>query len=299
MTELVFSPQPFAPRPHHFETPQSYLTRLCKANIIDRALIHAAATQRARATGQRHQIALIIAELGGPAPAHFARSYVRATGKLPETGQKLLAATFRPRKNGAARYACARCTAGQPVATFDHRRLSLCLKHGRYLPIGHDHRQQLQIPDDPTWIAAERRYRRAAASAFLTPDLIDTVWQAVRDQATALGPRSWAGALHAAQDQPGFTEGVHDRLALHPATSKILHLAAQPRLWNTVDTAGRNPEYLRAYLRNRLDWIDGEDWVLVEALCLELTRSRKNRLHQIQDLVFCQLPPEPFDDWPG
>ena len=111
-------------------------------------------------------------------------------------------------------------------------------------------------------------------------------------------PATWADRLHAAEGQPGFAPGVHDRLALFLHTTKVLQLIAQPRAWNAVEALGRSPEHLRAHLRRQLAWIPGRKWVLVEALTDELIRSRRSRLAQLDALLSRHLPPEPSGEEP-
>jgi len=293
--ELVFTAQPVTVRPCHFETPRSYLGRQCQVNVIDRHLIDAAIQQRRVVTGRRHQLAEVIHELGGPPAGHFARSYLRATCKTPADAEALLTDTYRKHANDI-RYACTRCTAGQVVETFNHWQFMICLRHGRWLAPDRPAHHQLQLPAGAQWVAAERRYRHAAATRFLTRRLADTTWRAVRDQAAVLGPTEWADRLRAAQDRPDFRPGVHDRLALFPHNTKVLQLIAGPQTWNAVDALCRSPEHLRGHLRRQLDRIPGHKWVLVEALTEELIRSRRSRLAELDALLSRHLPPPPLDD---
>lgn len=295
MNELIFTIQPATVRPCHFETPHSYLGRLCQVNVIDRHLIDAAIQQRRVVTGRYHQLAAVIHELGGPPAGHFARSYLRATGKTPADAEALLTDTYRKHVNDV-RYACTRCTAGHVVETFNHWQFMICLRHGRWLAPGRPAHHQLQLPTGAQWVAAERRYRHAAATSFLTRRLADTTWRAVRDQAAVLGPTEWADRLHAAQNRPDFRPGVHDRLALFPHTTKVLQLLAGPQTWNAVDALSRSPEHLRGHLRRQLDRIPGLTWVLVEALTEELIRSRRSRLAELDALLSRHPPPLPLDD---
>ncbi|MGI8415787.1 MAG: hypothetical protein ACR2P2_06175 [Nakamurella sp.] len=270
-------------RPAQLETPRSYLNRLCTVNVIDRRVIDAAIRDRRRITGIAHQLALVICELGGPNPSRFVRSHLLATGTTIDAADTLLALAYR--RGRGVRYACTHCTAGQIVETFDHRRFCICLKHRRWLAPGHGPEQQRPIPDGSQWVTAERRYRAAAATGFLTRRLIDATWQAVHDQATILGPPAWADRLHAAETRPGFVEGVDDRLALYPHTSRVLHLLAHPRTWATVDALVRGPEPLPAHLGRELAWIPDQKRVLVEALAAELIRTRRARLTDLDRLL--------------
>lgn len=283
MNPLRFTPQPASVRPAQLETPRSYLNRLCTVNVIDRRVIDAAIRDRRRITGITHQLALVIYELGGPNPSRFVRSHLLATGTTNDNADTLLALAYR--RGRGVRYACTYCTAGQIIETFDHRRFCICLKHRRWLAPGRDPEHQRPIPDGSQWVTAERRYRRAAGSGFLTRRLIDAISQAVHDQASTLGPPAWADQLHAAQTRPGFVEGVDDRLALHPHTSRVLHLLAQPRTWATVDALVRGPEHLNAHLDRELAWIPDQKRVLVQALAAELIRTRRARLADLDRLL--------------
>ncbi len=278
MRPTAFKPQAAPVRPAQLETPHCYLHRLCVANCIDPTVVASLIAQRAT-DGHRHQMALAILELGGPHPIHFARSYLRATGAQTDDADKLLTDTYRRRT--AVRYACTFCTAGRDVETFDHHRFCLCLRHGRWLAPGHQPHHQRPIPDVSAWVCAERHYRRAAATGFLTRRLIDATWHAVRDQAALLGPPAWTQNLHTAQALPGFIDGIDDRLALHPQTARLLRLLALPGTWYAVDALARSPEHLRAQLRRQLAWIPGDAWVLVEALTAELIYSRQARMQQL------------------
>ncbi|MFC9556240.1 hypothetical protein ACFTWF_36065 [Rhodococcus sp. NPDC056960] len=186
MNPLVVKSQPVHVRPHHFETPHSYLDRLCAVNVIDRRLVNSLIRKRRSETGRPHHLALVIHELGGPDATHFARSYLRATRTRPDDAETLLAETYRTRITGVRR-ACTRCAAGHSVATFDHHQFTICLKHGRWLAPDHGHGHQRQVPDPSEWVRAERRYRRAVTTGFLTRHLVDATWRIVRDQATVLG----------------------------------------------------------------------------------------------------------------
>lgn len=56
MNSLAVKPQPAYVRPHHFETPHSYLDRLCAVNVIDRRLVNSLIHKRRRTTERRHQL---------------------------------------------------------------------------------------------------------------------------------------------------------------------------------------------------------------------------------------------------
>lgn len=284
MNPLVVRPQPVSVRPHHFETPHSYLDRLCAVNVIDRRLMNSLIRKRRSETGRPHHLALVIHELGGPHATHFARSYLRATRTRPDDADTLLAETYRTRITGI-RHACTRCTAGHSVTTFDHHQFTICLKHGRWLAPEHGHEHQRQVPDPSEWVRAERRYRRAVTTGMLTRHLVDATWRIVRDQATVLGPPSWTRVLRGAEASPWFVDGVDDRLALYPQTTRVLNLLSKPRTWEAIDVLFRSPEHLRAHLRRELDWVTGEQWVLIEALTVEVIRSRSARLHELEALL--------------
>ncbi len=131
-------------RPNHFETPHSYLQRLCRVNVIDRRLIDAAVQRRAVVTGRRHQLAAVIGELGRPHASHFAHSYLAAP-QDPADSEALLTEAYGKRATNI-RHVCTRCTAEQPVETFDHWQFTICLRHGRWLAPGYPLQLQVQLP---------------------------------------------------------------------------------------------------------------------------------------------------------
>lgn len=76
-----FRPQLGRVRPLQFETPDSYLVRLCSANAIDPSHITRLIRVRRQHTGRSDELAHVIAELGGPPAEHFSWEYARAFAK--------------------------------------------------------------------------------------------------------------------------------------------------------------------------------------------------------------------------
>jgi hypothetical protein len=269
---------------HHLETPRSYLTRLCEVNVVDVELVHSIIRRRRVITGRADEVGRAIAELGGPPVRSFARSYLTATRARPQDVTALLRATFRNQHN--YRTVCERCTSGAHAATYDHYGFAACLRHRRWTfpgPAGAS--AQAQLPG-VQWVAAERRFRRIASSAFLTRELLDTAWTGVRDQAIHAGPGTWRERLDAARQVPGHVDGAHDRMALFPETVRILDLLAQARTWYYIDTYSRTPERLRAHFRTELSWIDdGPLWVLIGALVDQTLRTRRKDVNALLSLL--------------
>jgi hypothetical protein len=294
MNPLIFTAQPVHVRPHHLETPRSYLARMCVANVINPRVVALRIAERRRRTGIRDQLATVIHELGGPRPSRFVRSYLAVTRnrvKMADDVDTILNRAYRrPR---TVRHACTFCSAGQMVETFDHDRFCICLKHGRWLAPGRQVDDQRQVPDRAEWVSAERRHRRAVANGLLTRQLADGAWKAVCDQATMLGPASWVDRLCRAVDQPGYTVGVDDRLALFPQTTKVLQLLAMPSTWFVLDRLFQSPGQLTNYLVHQLDWIPGQVGVLAEVLVDQLIRSRRSRLAELNILLSPYFANEP------
>ena len=114
------------PRPIQLETPGSYLTRICAANVIDVKYIERLAIRRRTITRRGDELGYIIEELGGPARNHFQQEFQRAGG-WPKRWLRE-AHAFTP--NTPRRQACSHCSAGEPAFTFYHRKFMVCRKHG-------------------------------------------------------------------------------------------------------------------------------------------------------------------------
>ncbi|AFA76175.1 hypothetical protein GPOL_174p01560 (plasmid) [Gordonia polyisoprenivorans VH2] len=68
----------------HFETPNSYLRRLCTANSIDYAwMLVLVKKRRLSACTGATELGSVIAELGGPEPAMFESTYERGYTDTP------------------------------------------------------------------------------------------------------------------------------------------------------------------------------------------------------------------------
>jgi hypothetical protein len=139
------------PRPLQFETPSSYLTRICAANVVDAAYIERVAKRRRTVTRPADELGYLIEELGGPSRDHFQREFRRAGG-WPGTWQRQ-AHAFSP--NSPGRQACSHCSAGEPATTFYHREFMICPKHHRWLGA---YAYEPQQPAGPTVMGADRRF---------------------------------------------------------------------------------------------------------------------------------------------
>jgi hypothetical protein len=234
-------------RPHQFETPDSYLARLCAANVIDPSYIARQTEVRRQRTRRRNELAHVIAELGGPPVGHFPSEYARAFVKESPS----LAEVFGPRRS--VRQACRRCTAGEEVETFDQRRFMMCLKHDRWVGPG-DQRQII----DYEMRNVERRFRRLTATGLIPPFAHDAVVNLVDRHATVLGDRLWRGhRQHAHAPIDHYPALVHILQVLADYLSEHWPLECEIRTWH------RRPEQRRLYdhLRTRLTWL-GERTVI-------------------------------------
>lgn len=149
------------PRPIQLETPGSYLTRICAANVIDVKYIERLAIRRRTITRRGDELGYIIEELGGPARNHFQQEFQRAGG-WPKRWLRE-AHAFTP--NTPRRQACSHCSAGEPAFTFYHRKFMVCRKHGRWLGA---HANDAQQTAGPETIDADRRLRRIAAAGLVS-----------------------------------------------------------------------------------------------------------------------------------
>lgn len=274
-------------RPHHYETPHSYLDRLCDANAIHTPLVTAVVKKRRAETGHKHLLAHAIRDLAGVEPMHWVKAYTRAVNPIMDDANRMLGEVFRKPRD--TRWVCTRCTGGQTAGTWEHHQFTICLRHGRWLAPGHGPEHQRQVPGEAVWLRAERAYRQVARSPFLTRPLVDEVWRIVRDQATVLGPPDLAARLAAAEKAQGFKEGVDDRLALYPETVRILAWLARAEVWDRLVGPHRNQERLRAGLRRGFDWMPGDKSVLEEALAEALIRSRRSRLTQLDEAIHAHI----------
>lgn len=252
----VLKPQITTPRPAQFETPDSYLARLCAANVIDLDYIRRLATYRRRQTGRPEELGYVIAELGGPAPRHFRREHARALILTASPVADAFAATARTRP------ACSRCAAGDDILTYDHRRFMICLKHNRW--IGNRVTEQRQI-DDRELRNVERRFRRIMAEGLIPTEAHDAVVAAIGRNSPTLGEHLWLG--YRGHDHPGI-----DRF---PARTRLLktiaaYLAQNWPLEREIVVVHRRPEQRRLYddLRASLTWLGqpADSWKFIDEL---------------------------------
>lgn len=252
----ILKPQVTTQRPAQFETPDSYLTRVCAANVIDVDYMRRLAAYRRRRTARPDELGYVIAELGGPGPGHFRREYARALIQTAPPAADAFAATQRTRP------ACSRCAAGDDVLTYDHRRFMICLKHNRW--IGNRVTEQCQI-DDHELRNVERRFRRIIARGLIPSEAHDAVVATIDRYSPTLGEHLWLG--HRRHDHPGI-----DRF---PARTRLLetiaaYLAQHWPLDREIAVWHRRPEQRRFYdhLRASLKWLGrpADNWKLIDEL---------------------------------
>ncbi|MET3143961.1 UNVERIFIED_ORG: hypothetical protein ABIB19_003714 [Arthrobacter sp. UYEF10] len=255
------------PRPHQFETPDSYLARLCAANLIDTNYIRRLTRNRRLHTGRPDELAHVISELGGPDVGHFHREYARAIAH--PTPQLKDAFPTRQQK----RAACSRCAGGKHVDTYDHRRFMICLKHNRW--IGQRTTDQRQIIDYELR-TIERRFRRIAGTGLVPPGIHDTIIAAIDRHAPALKDQLWLG----------HRQHSHPNIDRYPAQVRILstiadYLATHWPLEREIRTWHHRPEQARLYahLRLHLAWLGtpAQTWKLIDELVDVLIGVLNNR----------------------
>lgn len=251
----------------HFETPNSYLRRLCTANSIDHAwMLSLVKKRRVAARSGAAELGSVIAELGGPDSAMFVRAHQRALRGHPNTRGPW-------DKQAASRGACLSCTAGQRVVTFPHIRFMFCKRHGRWL----GDVQRRSVLDADLW-KAERRLRGLASTGRVDRELYETAWELVRDHYYLMDTDTRPRRLQHAQEQDSFILGTDDRVALFPETVRLIdtinRVAAATDGPGSRLTPSEHPA--RAKLSTALEWAGRERWLLVEGAytILPLQRTR-------------------------
>lgn len=200
-------PQLVRPRPVQFETPSSYLGRICAANVIDVNYIERLAARRRSATRRANELGHLIEELGGPAPEHFEQEFRRA-GQWAGTPYRQ-AHAFSPKLPG--RPACSHCAAGDRAITFDHRDFMVCRRHSRWLDPHHADDQQ---DVGAAALKADRRLRQLAAAGLVPVNVYDRVGDLLR-----------AHLMGIAKQPPGPTASRHSLLQF-PCHVRLVELLA-------------------------------------------------------------------------
>lgn len=251
-------------RYRHFETPTSYLRRLCVANSIDTEWMARQVAQRrmGHKDGGRAQ-GDIIAELGGPAPFHIERAWARASvGIIEPRGP-----WARP---SDPRTACLSCTAGERIDTYRHIRFAFCRRHGQWL----GQTQRNQVMDETLW-KAERRLRRLVTRGRINSTLYDAAWGLVRDNAYMTVGKNWSPRLLAAWNSSDFVRETDDRIALFGETVRVLDVASQREYVQRAACGRLGRDANRDALYNAFAWAGPDRWILVEGIVKLLeTESR-------------------------
>jgi hypothetical protein len=244
-------------RPAQFETPAWYLKRLCTANAVDPVWIFSVVRARGRTAGNRAELGSAIAELGGPGTGHWTASHARAN-----LGRETLKGPYDRQHN--SRLACLSCTAGVTVATYDHIRFGLCLKHDRWIGPGTTTGTQRIGVIDREMHTAERTVRRLVSRGQVRHDFYVTAWEVTRDWAYRSGQRS--SRLRCAIERHDFTREVDDRIALYPETVRLLEVVSRPHFAELVDAGLGGGTARREYLHDALDWLPADRWLVVEGV---------------------------------
>lgn len=267
-----------AVRPLHLESARSYLRRMARANYIDPAYLLTLVTQRQTATRnigaeRPHEMGVLIEELGGPGYRHWMRAWLlsQAPGRLKES-KATLGAPFARQRN--ERGICHRCAAGTGATSYAHWRFSTCERHGRWTVPDGESVHQAQVPDEAQWRRVEARYCRAVRSPRVDADVIEDVWRLVYDNATMLGVSEWTKRIERAMTADGARVGVEGRMAVYPETVRVLEVLGDEPLWGHLPTRWRESDEFRARLRLHLDWVPGDNWVLVEGLTEVMKRKQ-------------------------
>lgn len=258
-------------RPIHFETPHSYLTRLCAANGVDQNFYVKAIRVRRQATGDSAALGHAIHELGGPSPHHWALSHQKASTGLANA--RGIRDPFGRQRS--SRVACTHCAQGADVTTYDHIRAAVCLKHRRWVGRGTTATTQRDLRGRADLVAVERAARRLTADAWIDLDLYGTCWEAIRDWNYMTG--QWRPDLEAAAEAPTFLREVDDRLALYPETVRLLRMVSNPVFRGMCDPGKGGATRRRAWMHRELAWLPAERWIVAEAV-EEWVEDRQSRL---------------------
>lgn len=267
--------QVFVPRVHTFETPHSYLARICDRNMIDVGHMLQVVVSRKRQTKRPHELGVLIRELGGPHESSFVMQWVRAGNDLKTSVTDQAPHDFGPvfRRTLYTRSACEYCTRGEAVTTYEHEQFMICLKHGRWIQPQPASRVQRQVP--PGLHHAERQFRRLQQHPLLPATLHHQIWDLVRDNALMLDNAGWGERIRIAQ--ANGVAGLDDRISLYPETVRVLAACVDLDIWERLiryspSTWERGSDDLRAMLRQRLAWAGdvSDTWMLVEGLAARL-----------------------------
>lgn len=229
------------PRPVQFEAPNSYLARVCAANVIDVEYIERLANRRRALTRRPDELGHLIQELGGPVPDHFQQEFQRA-GQWAGTSHRQ-AHAFSPKLPG--RPACIRCAAGERALTFDHRHFMVCRRHRRWLGL-RDHEDQQAA--GPEVLEADRRLRQLARTGSVPVNAYDRVGDLLRTHLT--GTAKWVAPT---------SSGLSQLLVQFPRQVRLLELLTRYLQIRCPDDMPlhdwhRRPEEarFRRYIRPRL-----------------------------------------------
>jgi hypothetical protein len=211
--------------------------------------------QRRRTNGRDAvELGVVIAELGGPEPQTFESAHAWAL-----VGHRNTRGPWE--KQSASGTACLSCTAGTAVTTYPHIRFTFCRRHGQWL----GKIQRSAVLDADLW-KAERALRCMVRSGYVTRELYEGTWDAVRDHAYMIGETAWPERLRRARDLPKFTVGTDDRVALFPQTVLALRAVTRPQLVIWAGQGARQRHEIRRVLTDNLDWAGDDRWLLVNNL---------------------------------
>lgn len=125
--------------------------------------------------------------------------------------------------------------------------------------------QRPAVLDADLW-KAEQALRCMVRSGYATRELYEGTWDAVRDHAYMIGENAQPERLRRARDQPKFTVGTDDRVALFPQTVLALRAVTRPQLITLANQGSRKRHEVRSALTDSLDWAGDDRWLLVKNL---------------------------------
>ncbi|CAM3374457.1 hypothetical protein MYFR107205_07620 [Mycolicibacterium frederiksbergense] len=150
------------------------------------------------------ELGVMIAELGGPKPDTFESAHAWAL-----IGHRNLRGPWD--KQSTSGTACLSCTAGTAVATYPHIRFAFCRRHGQWL----GKLQRPAVLEADLW-KAEKALRCMVRSGYVTRELYEGTWDAVRDHAYMIGETAWP-VLPVAMDEDVGVIGGDDGWAMRTA----------------------------------------------------------------------------------
>ncbi len=167
-------------RPYRFETLESFATRLCYVNYLDRQETVRIWRQHPSGPTADHDVGSTLArklEIAAGLPAgSFDTEPYRQDSPCTCGRACRHCARFLP-----ARYMCLKCAKGQTVTLVNNNRSDLCLLHRRWCGPNTPPQGQLDVGAVRELIDAERRWRQLAERRYLRAEAADRAWLAANE----------------------------------------------------------------------------------------------------------------------